>query len=85
MRTIQKTIKRSLHILALLLTGTIVLACSSAPKRPPEVFTNRNAAIAQMEMAHQAVMKHESGIARQFLAEAWRLAVTTDDADTRAH
>jgi len=29
-------------------------------------------------------MKHESDVARQFLAEAWRLAISTDDAETRA-
>lgn len=58
-------------------------ACSSAPKRPAEIFTNREAAHDQMEMARQAVMNREPAVARQFLAEAWRLAVSTDDADTR--
>lgn len=67
-------------LLAVLLLAT---GCSSAPKRPAEIFTNRDAAQAQMEMARQAVMNHEPAVARQFLEEAWRLAVRTDDADTR--
>lgn len=37
-----------------------------------------------MELAHQAVMKGEPDVAKQFLSEAWRLAVASDDADTRA-
>lgn len=72
----------SLVVIALT-TGLAVSGCSSAPERPAEIFTNRDAARAQMEMARQAVMNHEPAVARQFLSEAWRLAVRTDDADTR--
>lgn len=75
---------RKTRLILALLASLLVVSCSSAPKRPPEVFANRNAAIAQMELAHKAVMKHEPDVARQFLAEAWRLAVSTDDAETRA-
>lgn len=63
--------------------GFLLTGCSSAPDRPAEIFTNRDAARDQMEMARQAIMNREPAVARQFLAEAWRLAVQTDDADTR--
>lgn len=73
-------------LLVLLFTASAFMctSCSSAPKRPAEIFTTRNAAVSQMELAHQAVMKGEPDVAKQFLSEAWRLAVASDDADTRA-
>jgi len=58
-------------------------SCSSAPKRPPEVFTNRNAAIGQIDLANKAVAKGDYATADLFLDEAWRLAVSADDPDTR--
>lgn len=58
-------------------------SCSSAPKRPPEVFTNRNAAIGQMELGNEAVSKGDFANADLFFAEAWRLATSTDDPETR--
>lgn len=71
----------------MLIIHTIVIltfsACSSAPKRPVEVFTKRNAAIDQLELANHAVLKKEVDVANQFLTEAWRLAVATDDPDIR--
>lgn len=58
-------------------------SCSSAPKRPPEIFTNRNAAIAQLDLGNQTVSKGDYASAHLFLEEAWRLAVSTDDPETR--
>lgn len=57
--------------------------CSSAPKRPAEVFTNRNAANGQLDLGNQAVNKGDYANAHIFLGEAWRLALTTDDPATR--
>ncbi len=58
-------------------------SCSSAPKRPPEVFTNRNAAAGQIDLANRSVARGDFTNAKLFLAEAWNLAVSTDDPDTR--
>lgn len=58
-------------------------ACSSAPKRPPEIFTNRNAAAGQLDLGNQAVNKGDYANAHLFMKEAWRLAVGSDDPDTR--
>lgn len=72
--------------LALTLLSAISLplaSCSSAPKRPPEVFTNRNAATGQIDLANKAVAKGDFATAYLFLDEAWRLAVSADDPDTR--
>lgn len=75
---------------ALLTSAIIALAalalltgCSSAPKRPAEIFTNRNSAMAQLALGNKAVSKGDFTNARLFLAEAWRLAVSTDDPSTR--
>lgn len=70
-------------LFALISSAIAVTACSSAPKRPTEIFTIRNAAIDQLELANHAIMQKEDDVARQFLTEAWRLAVSTDDPDTR--
>ena len=62
---------------------SVLTGCSSVPKRAPEVFTNRNAAIAQLELANKAITKGDYTNAYLFLDEAWRLAVGTDDPETR--
>lgn len=68
----------TLTALALALT-----ACSSAPKRPPEVFTNRNAAAGQIDLANRTAARGDYVNAQLFLDEAWNLAVSTDDPETR--
>ncbi len=71
---------------ALIAAATIALAfagCSSAPKRPPEIFTDRNAAMGQLDLANAAASKGDFANAYLFLTEAWRLALTTDDPATR--
>ena len=65
------------------LAAALALGCSSAPKRPPEIFTDRNAAMGQLELANAAVNKGDYVNAYLFLTEAWRLALTTDDPGTR--
>lgn len=62
---------------------TTFFSCSSAPKRPVEVFTNRNAAIAQLDLGNTARNQGDYANAHIFLSEAWRLAVSTDDPETR--
>jgi tetratricopeptide (TPR) repeat protein len=63
--------------------ATFLTGCSSAPKRPAEIFTNRNSAMAQLALGNKAVSKGDFANARLYLAEAWRLAVSTDDPVTR--
>jgi tetratricopeptide (TPR) repeat protein len=59
------------------------MGCSSAPKRPAEIFTNRNAISGQIDMGNKAVSNGDFKNAALFLDEAWRLAVATDDPDSR--
>ena len=66
-----------------LCSALFLTACSSAPKRPAEVFTNRNAAAGQLDLGNQAVNKGDYANAHIFLGEAWRLALSTDDPATR--
>lgn len=68
---------------AVALAGVPLSSCSSAPKRPAETFTNRNAAIAQLELANGSVSKGDYRNAHTFLDEAWRLATSADDPATR--
>jgi len=66
-----------------LATFPLLTGCSSAPKRPAEIFTTRNSAVAQLELGNKAVSKGDFTNANLFLAEAWRLAVSADDPSTR--
>lgn len=70
------------------LTGMIVicagiLSCSSAPKKPAEIFTMRNAAQGHLELANISVSKNDYTTAHTYIAEAWRLAVSCDDPNLR--
>jgi len=58
-------------------------SCSTAPRRPPEVFTNRNASMGQLDLANKSVAQGDFHNAHIFLDEAWRLAVSTDDPESR--
>lgn len=60
-----------------------LVSCSSAPKRPPEVFTNRNAAAGQLEMGNRSLARSDYVNAHIFFEEAWKLAVSTDDPESR--
>lgn len=74
-------VKAAFLMAAIVMTG--LTGCSSAPKRPPEVFTNRNAANGQLDLGNQAVNKGDYPTAHLFMKEAWRLAVSADDPETR--
>lgn len=63
----------------LLLTALAFTACSSAPKRPAEVFTIRNTAENQLELANQTADRGNYAEALTLLEEARRLAVSVDD------
>ncbi len=53
--------------------------CSSAPKRPAEIFSARNAASGQLDLGNASVSKGDYTNAHLFLQEAWRLSISTDD------
>jgi tetratricopeptide (TPR) repeat protein len=71
------------RIALLAIAAATMIGCSTAPKRPPEIFTDRNAAMGQLDLANAAVSKADFVNAYLFLTEAWRLALTTDDPGTR--
>ena len=58
-------------------------ACSSAPKKPAEIFTNRNIAASQLNLANQAANRGRYENALNFLVEARRLALAADDPQLR--
>jgi tetratricopeptide (TPR) repeat protein len=53
--------------------------CSSAPKRPAEIFASRNAAESQLELANKEADRSRYGAALEILKEVRRLAVSVDD------
>jgi tetratricopeptide (TPR) repeat protein len=57
----------------------MLTGCSSAPKRPVEVFTLRNMAETQLEMANKQADQGNYAQALSLLDEARRFAVSTDD------
>jgi tetratricopeptide (TPR) repeat protein len=61
------------------LTVLGLISCSSAPKRPAEVFTVRNMAETQLELANQAADRGRYEEALDMLQEARRLAVSVDN------
>ncbi|MDR3275718.1 MAG: tetratricopeptide repeat protein [Treponema sp.] len=64
---------------ALLLAALLLVACSTAPKRPAEIFTGRDRAADQLELANQEADRGNYTAALEQLAEARRLALSTDD------
>jgi tetratricopeptide (TPR) repeat protein len=54
-------------------------ACSSAPERPTEIFTNRNIAVNQLDMANRTANQGKYQDALLVLEEARRLAISADD------
>ncbi|GMO49858.1 MAG: hypothetical protein Pg6C_12930 [Treponemataceae bacterium] len=58
-------------------------SCSSAPKRPAEVFTTRKMAETQIELANKAADRARYEDALSMLEEARRLAVSADDPGLR--
>ena len=61
----------------------LLVACSSAPKKATEVFTERNTAINQLNLANQTASHGRYNDALVILEEARRLAISTDDPSLR--
>ncbi|MDR0877537.1 MAG: tetratricopeptide repeat protein [Treponema sp.] len=61
----------------------IFSACSSAPKRPAEIFSIRSMAESQMDLANKEADRGNYSLALDMLAEARRLAVSADDPSLR--
>jgi tetratricopeptide (TPR) repeat protein len=66
---------------SLICLGT--LACSTAPKKPPEVFTQRTAGERQLELANREADRGDFQMALDLLEEARRIAVSADDPSLR--
>jgi tetratricopeptide (TPR) repeat protein len=60
-----------------------LLSCSSAPKRPAEVFTERKMAETQLELANKAADRARYDDALSMLEDARRIAVSADDPGLR--
>jgi tetratricopeptide (TPR) repeat protein len=67
------------HCLWLTLFACVFVACSSVPKRPAELFTIRNVAESQLDLANHEVDQGNFERALQILDEAKRLATSVDD------
>jgi tetratricopeptide (TPR) repeat protein len=65
--------------LLLVLCSLLSAACSSAPSKPAEVYTNRNLAASQLDMANKTANQGRYQDALIVLEEARRLAVAIDD------
>lgn len=74
---------KSRSLLLMLLSAFFFISCSSTQKRPLEIVVDKNAALAQLEMANTAINKNDFSNATIFLEESWRLAVATDDPEIR--
>ncbi|MDR2783959.1 MAG: hypothetical protein LBB48_09030 [Treponema sp.] len=69
----------SYALLFLILTPLFLSACSSAPKRPAEIFSVRQLGENQLELVNEAVDQGDYERALGLLTEAKRLAAATDD------
>ena len=78
-RFLNRTISASILLLFTAFFIIFGFSCSSAPKRPAAVFTDRNIAANQLTMANKAANQGRFTEALQLLEEARRLAVATDD------
>jgi tetratricopeptide (TPR) repeat protein len=65
--------------LLILCLPLLMPGCSSAPKRPAEIFTVRNMTETQLELANRAADQGRYAEALELLQEARRLAVRADD------
>lgn len=80
-------IRNSYRTLAVVFGAFFLIAffsgCSSAPKKPLEIYTDRDIAANQLNLANYAANRGRYEEALRLLAEARRLAVTTDDPEMR--
>jgi tetratricopeptide (TPR) repeat protein len=61
----------------------MLMSCSTAPKKPAEVFTQRTAGERQLELANKEADRGNFTMALDILEEARRIAVSTDDPSLR--
>ncbi|MDR0600152.1 MAG: tetratricopeptide repeat protein [Treponema sp.] len=66
------------RLLALLVPAFLLGSCSSAPKRPAEVFTIQSMIETQLGLANKEADQGNFTKALVFLDEAWRLALLSD-------
>ena len=64
---------------ALLLFFIVMVSCSSAPKKPAAVYTDRNMAVNQLDLANRMANQGRYEDALMILGDARRLAVSVDD------
>jgi len=77
-------IKKVLFFSALLIVYcSLFIACSSAPKKAPEIFTSLLLAANQLKLANQTADQGRYEDALLILDEALRLALSTDDSALR--
>jgi tetratricopeptide (TPR) repeat protein len=60
------------------LCGFLLVSCSSVPKRPAEVFVLQTMTETQLQIANTEADRGNYTEALSLLAEAWRMAVSTD-------
>jgi len=76
--------KRVCFLFAVLCFSLAVFSgCSSAPKKTTEIFTDRNTAIKQLELANLTANRGRYEDALVILGEARKLALSTDDPSLR--
>jgi tetratricopeptide (TPR) repeat protein len=72
-----------LFAMLITLSSLLVSSCSSAPKKPAEIFTERIVAANQLNLANQIANQGRYEDALLILTEARRLALSTDDPQLR--
>ncbi|GHT91443.1 hypothetical protein FACS1894140_2100 [Spirochaetia bacterium] len=76
--------KNIVYRLIILFMGCLAAgACSSAPKKPPEVFLQRTAGEKQLELANKEADRGNFLLALDLLEEARRIAISVDDPSLR--
>jgi len=70
---------RGLLFLGAIFLLAVFSGCSSTPKKPVEIFTDRNMAANQLNLANQTAARGRFSDALLILEEARRLALSTDD------
>ena len=83
MKNIKSTASLAAAACTALFLFTMLSGCSSAPKKPAEILTERNIAASQLNLANQAANRGRYEEALLLLAEARRLAISTDDPQLR--
>jgi len=77
-------VKRVISLLAVLFFSLVSFSgCSSAPKKATEIFTDRNTAIKQLDLANYTANRGRYADALVILEEARKLALSTDDPSLR--